>query len=92
MSNGYRPGVREVRPGEDPPACWDCTACGVGEPCFCASPTRATPCMEIEALEHGAGYACSLPEDHEGEHEAWALPDGGTFDARSELLSAWGTS
>jgi hypothetical protein len=92
MSNGYRAGVREVRPGEDPPMCWDCIDCGIGEPCFCASPTRVQegcPAVEVLVGWSDTGPMCTLPAGHEGDHEAWALPEGGTYDARAELLTTW---
>ncbi len=92
MSNGYRPGVREHRPGEDPPARWDCTACGIGEPCFCATPARVRedcPAVDVLIGYSDTGPHCSLPIGHDDEHEAWALPEGGTYDARAELLTTW---
>ena len=85
--SGYSAGVRGVRPGEVPPACWDCISCGIGSECFCATPNRVLGygCESVE----GSGLFCSLPAGHEGEHEAWALPEGGTFDAASEMLTKW---
>ena len=88
MSNGYKAGVREARPGEVPPSCWDCTTCGVGEPCFCATPARVRercPAVELLTGYSESGYTCSLPAGH----DAHTILCVGSYLRFSALGGAW---
>ncbi len=80
--------------GEEIPVtpCYACATCGVGEECYCASPLtvgdRVPRCASTEPTGLVGDFWCSLAEDHDGDHEAWALP-GAEYKGEPRMVATW---